>query len=66
MRVLVAEEHATIVVLDDPKEKVLTEIEAEKQKSMSLVSSTPKSIPSFWKLSKVLLIWEAGSKRQLS
>ena len=53
MRVLVAEEHATIVVLDDPREKVLTEIEAEKQNSVSLVSSVPKSIPSLWKLSEV-------------
>ena len=53
MRVLVAEEHATIVVLDDPREKVLKEIEAEKQNSVSLVSSAPKIIPSFWKLSEV-------------
>ena len=53
MRVLVAEEHATIIVLDDPRDKVLTEIEAKKQNSVSLVSSAPKIIPSLWKLLEV-------------
>ena len=66
MRVLVAEEHTTVVVLDDPREKVLTKIRAVKQNLVLLVSSTSKSIPSFWKLSEVLPIWEAESKRKLS